>query len=56
MNKNISELRVEYQQKKLLETEVDADPIKQFAKWWDEAIHSKIHEVNAMTLATASLD
>ena len=56
MNKNIAELRVEYQQKKLLESEVDADPIKQFAKWWDEAVHSKIDEVNAMTLATASLD
>ena len=35
---------------------MDANAIKQFEKWWDEAVNSKIEEVNAMTLATASLD
>lgn len=32
------------------------DPIKQFEQWWNEAVHSKLDEVNAMTLATASPD
>jgi pyridoxamine 5'-phosphate oxidase len=30
------------------------DPIGQFDKWWQEAVHAGIDEVNAMTLATAS--
>src|SRR6185503_15060486 len=34
----------------------DANAIKQFEKWWNEAVNSKIDEVNAMTLATASID
>ena len=32
------------------------DPIKQFDKWWKQAVDSDIDEVNAMTLATASAD
>lgn len=56
MNKSIAEIRVDYLQRKLSEKEVDADPIKQFEKWWDETINSKVEEANAMTLATASLD
>jgi pyridoxamine 5'-phosphate oxidase len=39
-----------------LEKDVDANAIRQFDKWWQEAIHSEIDEVNAMTLATASAD
>src|SRR5690606_38556567 len=45
-----------YSQKTLTEDTVDADPIRQFAKWWEEAVNSEIDEVNAMTLATASAD
>jgi pyridoxamine 5'-phosphate oxidase len=39
-----------------LEKDVEADAIRQFDRWWQEAIHSEIDEVNAMTLATASAD
>jgi pyridoxamine 5'-phosphate oxidase len=56
MIKNIADIRRDYSHKTLSENEVDADPVKQFGKWWDEAIHSKIDEVNAMTVATATAD
>lgn len=36
----------------LLESDMDSEPIKQFDKWWQQAIESNIDEVNAMTLAT----
>jgi pyridoxamine 5'-phosphate oxidase len=48
--------RIEYSQRSLSETDVDADPIRQFRKWLEEAIAGKAHEPNAMTLATASAD
>lgn len=56
MQKNIADIRRDYTFKKLSEQEADPDPIKQFGQWWDEAVHSRIDEVNAMTLATASPD
>ncbi len=34
----------------------DPDPIRQFAKWYDEAIAAGIPEPDAMTLATATKD
>lgn len=40
----------------LSEDQVADSPIRQFSRWWDEAIASEIYEVNAMTLATASAD
>jgi pyridoxamine 5'-phosphate oxidase len=40
----------------LSEKDVHPDPLQQFDKWWQEAIHSNLEEVNAMTLATASAD
>lgn len=48
--------RIEYSQRSLSETDVDADPIRQFRNWLSEAIAAKAHEPNAMTLATASTD
>lgn len=39
----------------LLETDVAGNPFMQFNDWWDDAIKSELEEVNAMTLATASL-
>lgn len=56
MHRNIADIRRDYSHKNLSENDVDANPIKQFASWWDDAVHSKIDEVNAMTLATASVD
>lgn len=54
MNKNIADIRRDYQLQTLLETDIAADPFVQFGRWWDEAIKSELDEVNAMTLATAS--
>jgi pyridoxamine 5'-phosphate oxidase len=56
MQVNITDIRKNYSQKKLLEKDVAIDPIIQFQQWWDEALTAGIDEVNAMTLATASID
>jgi pyridoxamine 5'-phosphate oxidase len=53
---NIADIRKEYKLRTLSEKDVHPDPFKQFDKWWKEAIHSNLEEVNAMTLATASAD
>ena len=39
-----------------MENEMESDAILQFAKWWNEALTAGIDEVNAMTLATASIE
>ncbi|HET6254461.1 MAG TPA: pyridoxamine 5'-phosphate oxidase [Puia sp.] len=56
MSSNIADIRKEYKLRTLSEQDVDPDPFKQFDKWWQEAIHSNLEEVNAMTLATATAD
>jgi len=56
MNKNIADIRREYSLQSLTENNIDANPIIQFKKWWDETLNSEIIEPNAMTLATASQD
>ena len=56
MSLTIAEIRKEYQLESLSEKEADSNPVKQFEKWWQEAIRSAIDEINAMTLATASSD
>lgn len=53
---NIADIRKDYKLQTLLGTDVAADPIVQFDKWWDDAVKSEITEVNAMTLATATAD
>jgi len=50
---SIADLRNEYARAALDETHADADPIRQFAHWWDEAMKSQLPEPNAMTVATA---
>lgn len=54
MNKNIADIRKDYQLHSLLETDVAADPFVQFNRWWSDAENSQVDEFNAMTLATAS--
>jgi pyridoxamine 5'-phosphate oxidase len=53
---DISNIRRNYSQKTLSEEQADKNPVRQFQRWWEEAIASGIDEVNAMTLATASVD
>ena len=50
---DISHLRTDYKREALDEAHADTDPARQFSRWWDEAIASKLPEPNAMTLATA---
>lgn len=56
MPSTIADIRKDYKLKSLLEKDVEANAFRQFNIWWQEAIHSEIDEVNAMTLATASAD
>ena len=56
MPSTIADIRKDYKLKSLLEKDVDANAIRQFDNWWNEALNSEIDEVNAMTLATASAD
>lgn len=51
---SLAHLRKEYSHASLSEDDADPDPIKQFAKWFDEAINAKILEPNAMSIATAT--
>lgn len=53
---NLAELRQHYALESLSETEVDANPMTQFAAWFEEALNSQLLEPNAMTLATATAD
>ena len=53
MSSTLAALRQEYALGALNETEVDADPIRQFQRWLDEAIKAELAEPNALTLATA---
>ena len=48
----VAQLRNEYALKTLDERDVDRDPLKQFGVWMVEAIHAKVPEPTAMTLAT----
>ncbi len=50
----IADIRTDYRKQKLDEEDTAAEPMPQFRKWWEEALASEIHEVNAMTLATVS--
>jgi pyridoxamine 5'-phosphate oxidase len=52
----IADIRKEYKLQTLSEKDILPDPLAQFDKWWQEAIHAGIDEPNAMTLATASAD
>ncbi|PAW94299.1 pyridoxamine 5'-phosphate oxidase [Mucilaginibacter sp. MD40] len=54
--KEIENLRQDYTAAALSEKDVDANPVRQFDKWFNEAINNKVLEPNAMTLATATAD
>jgi pyridoxamine 5'-phosphate oxidase len=50
---DIAALRSEYRRAALDVADLDADPLRQFAAWLDEAIRAEVGEPTAMTLATA---
>ncbi len=53
---NIADLRKSYERAELNESASEADPLKQFARWLNEAIDGQLPEPNAMTLATVGSD
>jgi pyridoxamine 5'-phosphate oxidase len=52
----VAHLRTDYGQATLDETEVAADPLDQFTRWFDEALKAEVNEPNAMSLATVGAD
>lgn len=52
----ISERRKDYTLLNLREDEVDPNAIRQFERWFDEAMKAGVSEPDAMTLATATPD
>jgi pyridoxamine-phosphate oxidase len=53
---DIQNLRQDYSSATLSEQEINTDPVKQFDKWFKEALKASVPEPNAMTLATATSD
>ena len=53
---NIADIRTDYARAALDEEHTDADAVRQFTRWWDEAMSAQVREANAMTLATADAD
>jgi len=51
---NVADLRKSYEKAELNEEASNADPLKQFDQWLQEALRAEIPEPNAMTLATVS--
>ncbi|KAF6165552.1 hypothetical protein GIB67_006442, partial [Kingdonia uniflora] len=49
----ISSLRENYISSEFLEDHLEADPLNQFRKWFDDALVADLHEPNAMALSTA---
>ena len=53
---DLAALRHDYVARGLRRADLDADPFKQFEKWFQEAAAANIRDVNAMSLATATAD
>ena len=53
---SVADLRKEYMLNGLSASDVDADPIRQFRVWFDQALAGGLVEPNAMTVATATPD
>jgi pyridoxamine 5'-phosphate oxidase len=55
-NLSIHAIRQDYTKSSLNETQIDAQPLRQFVKWFEEALRSEVMEPNAMTLSTVSFE
>ncbi len=49
---DLADFRKEYSEKGLHREELKAEPVAQFAEWFEQAVELKVHEPNAVTLAT----
>jgi pyridoxamine 5'-phosphate oxidase len=52
----IADLRKNYTQAGLLETDVAGDPVQQFKLWFEQAVAANLLEPNAMTIATVTAE
>ena len=52
MDISLADLRKSYERAELDETASDADPLKQFEAWLQQALSAQVPEASAMTLAT----
>jgi pyridoxamine 5'-phosphate oxidase len=50
----IADLRQEYMRAGLSEAQADADPLRQFERWFEDALRARLPLANAMTLATVT--
>ncbi|USA52488.1 pyridoxamine 5'-phosphate oxidase [Acinetobacter sp. C32I] len=53
--KDLSELRLSYEQGELHEAQISAEPHTQFLNWFNHALAAHLHEPYAMSLATANV-
>jgi pyridoxamine 5'-phosphate oxidase len=56
MDRSLASVHREYTQRGLSESQLDADPFKQFQTWFSDALAAQLTMPNAMTIATASKD
>lgn len=56
LGRTLADLRRDYAGSSLQEADVDADPIVQFTRWFEQALAAEVPEPNAMTVATATRD
>ncbi len=54
VNKDLADLRREYSTTSLRRTDLAADPVQQFDRWFEEALSTDVMDPNAMTVATVS--
>lgn len=53
---SIADIRKDYQQASLSETDVNSNPVEQFRIWFGQALQADDAEANAMSLATVNAD
>ncbi|MFZ6689140.1 pyridoxamine 5'-phosphate oxidase [Undibacterium sp. SXout11W] len=53
---SIADLRKDYQQASLTETDVNTDPFEQFGTWFEQALKADVTEANAMSLSTVNAE
>ena len=53
---NIAHIREEYMRAGLDERDALADPLAQFTRWFDDAVHAELPLPNAMSLSTVSVE
>lgn len=56
ISKDLADLRREYRSQPLRRADLDADPIVQFDRWFQDAMRAGALDANAMSVATVSAD